>query len=113
MADEVVYVVADGVTLYVNDDTVFNAGDVVTTDDFESVAEFKGLLAAGKIVGKEPEPPEPTPEKRWDYVSIDEKLDKESPNPVSNRALTKAIDEIIAGGATAIPLDEIEEMWGD
>lgn len=113
MADEVVYVVADGVTLYVNDDTVFNAGDVVTADDFESMAEFKGLLAAGKIVGQNPSPPEPTPEKKWDYVSIDEHLDAESPNPLANRAIAKIVEEIEAGSAVAITLEELTEMWGD
>lgn len=79
MADEIVYVVVPGTTLYVNDDTTFYSGDVVTIEDFESAAEFKGLLAAGKIVEKEPEPPEPEPEKRWGYVSIDEELNEESP----------------------------------
>ena len=113
MADTVVYVVADGVTLYVKDDTTFYAGDVVTMDDFESVAEFKGLLAAGKIVAQEPSPPEPEPEKKWDYVSIDEHLDEESPNPVANRALTKAINDIVAGSAVAISDEELEQMWAD
>lgn len=111
MADEIVYVVAPGTTLYVNDDTTFYSGDVVTIEDFESAAEFKGLLAAGKIVEKEPEPPEPEPEKRWDGFSIDENLNEESPNPVSNRGLTKVINDIIAGGVVPIPLDDIDALF--
>lgn len=112
MADEKVYVVADGVTLYVNDDMTFYAGDEVTPEDFESLAEFRGLLAAGKIVEKEPSPPEPPePEKRWDGFSIDEKLDEESPNPVANRALTKAIEDIIAGGVVPIPAEDIDSLF--
>lgn len=113
MADTVVYVVADDVTLYVKDDTTFYAGDVVTMDDFDSVAEFKGLLAAGKIVAQEPSPPEPEPEKKWDYVSIDEHLDAESPNPLANRAIAKVVADIEAGSAVAISDEELEQMWAD
>lgn len=111
MADTVTYVVAAGVTLYVDDETTFYAGDVVTPDDFESLAEFKGLLAAGKIVEQEPGPPEPEPEKRWDGFSIDDALDGESVNPVMNKALKKAIDDVIAGEAVAIPLSKINALF--
>lgn len=94
IADTVVYVVADGVTLYVKDDTTFYAGDVVTMDDFESTAEFKGLLAAGKIVAQEPR-------------------DAESPNPLANRAIAKVVADIEAGSAVAISDEELEQMWAD
>lgn len=111
MADTVTYVVAAGVTLYVDDETTFYAGDVVTPDDFESLAEFKGLLAAGKIVEKQPDPPAPEPEKHWDGFSIDKVLDGESVNPVENAAVAKAIDDIIAGGAVAIPRAKIDALF--
>lgn len=92
--NETVYVVAPGVTLCVNDDITFHENDEVTPEDFESMAEFRQLLAAKRIIGKEPEPPEPEPESDWDGTSIDEKLDATSPNPVSNRAITKVVKEI-------------------
>lgn len=94
MSEETIWVVAPNVTIYVNDSIVFYAGDEVTPGDFESAVEFREQVAAGRIIGKQPEPPAPEPEKRWDMYSIDEELDADSPNPVSNRALTRVIGDI-------------------
>ena len=96
MANDTVYVVADGVTVYANGEE-FYSGEEITADDVGSLSLFRSLLAAGKIVEKGDDPPTPEPEDEWDYVSIDEALDEKSPNPVSNRAVTKAIEEIEAG----------------
>lgn len=111
MAEEIVYVVAPGVTININDDKVFKAGDIITPEDFDSLAEFRGLLAAGKIIEKQPEPPPPEPEKKWDGFTVDKTLDSESVNPVENGAVAKAINDVIAGGAVAIPLSKINALF--
>ena len=81
-----VWRVAKGVTLFLDDDKIFFENNIVRPEDFETIAEFRGLLAAGKIVGGN-EDDVPEEEKTWDYFTVDEELDEKSANPVSNRAL--------------------------
>lgn len=111
MEEEIVYVVAPGVTLYIDDDNIYASGEVVRPEDFESLVEFRGLLAAGKIIEKQPEPPPPEPEKKWDGMTVDKALDSESVNPVENRAVAWAIEDIIAHGVEPIPLNDITELF--
>lgn len=87
------WIVAKGVTLYVNDDTTFFEGEEVFDWNFESIQEFKGLVAAGKIVPKEEDTP-PESWDSWDFYSVDEGLNKNSANPVSNRALSREFSRV-------------------
>ena len=87
------YVVAPGVTIEVSETgEEFRAGENITPADFPTIAEFKGFLASGRIIPySEPEPEPPAPGV-WDYFSIDETLDENSANPVSNRGLYVAFE---------------------
>ena len=87
MSDGEIWRVAPGVTIYVNDDKTFFPGELVSPEDFESLAEFRGQLAARRIIGGEPAPDDPgTGGGGWDFFSVDDALDPDSPNPISNRA---------------------------
>lgn len=85
------YVVAPGVTIEVSaTGDEYIAGDFISPADFPTIAEFKGFLAAGRIIRYAPPEEPPAPRREWDYFSIDEAPDVDSPNPVSNRALCAA-----------------------
>ena len=90
--EETVWVVAPLTTIYINDDRIFHAGDVVTPDDFESWTEFRAMVAAGKVIGQMPPEPGPAPDEKWDGFTIDTALSAESVNPVQNRVVTAAIE---------------------
>ena len=92
MDEETVWVVAPLTTIYINDDRIFYAGDVVTPDDFESWTEFRAMVAAGKVIGQMPPEPGPAPDEKWDGFTIDTALSAESVNPVQNRVVTAAIE---------------------
>lgn len=92
--DENVYVVAPGVTVY-GTEREFHEGEVITPADVGSLTNFRTLLARGKIVlsdggGGE----DPGDDSEWNYTDIDESLNPDSPNPVSNRALCKVFDAV-------------------
>ena len=92
MDEETVWVVAPLTTIYINDDRIFHAGDVVTPDDFESWAEFRAMIVAEKVIRQMPPEPEPEPDEKWDGFTIDTALSTESVNPVQNKVVTAAIE---------------------
>ena len=90
--EETVWVVAPLTTIYINDDRIFYAGDVVTPDDFESWTEFRAMIAAGKVIGQMPPEPGPEPDEKWDGFTIDAAMSSKSVNPVQNRVVNAAIE---------------------
>ena len=126
--DENVYVVAPGVTIY-GKNNEYHEGEVITPADVGSLTNFRMLVAMGKIILSEGDGggDEPGDGGDWNYTSIDDKLDANSPNPVENRVLTKAFNALdkkdaamaqqIAAlqeaQAEPIPQEDIRTMWND
>ena len=123
--DENVYVVAPGVTVY-GIDNEFHEGEVITPADVGSLTNFRTLVVLGKIVVSDGGGgDDPGDDSKWNYTDIDDALNANSPNPVENRVVTKAFDEVgkrdaamaqqIAAleeaMAVPIPQDEIRSMW--
>lgn len=117
--DEVVYRVAENVTIYTNGGDVFFSGDIITAEDVGDLSAFRALVVAGKISASSPDTgTPPADDSKWNYTEIDDALSATSPNPVENRALykefamvNKQLAALTEAMAEPIAQDDLRNMW--